>query len=95
MEQRSGPANAAPPSSHDALWVQKMSANSGKALRWTSRQQDMERGRLRCMIPLSPRWFDFFFRLNVLLPTEYLVATPSCVCTRPLMVLSVRALAAP
>ncbi len=36
-----------------------------------------------------------FFRLNVLLYTEYLVATPSCVCTRPLMVLSVRALPAP
>ena len=70
MAQRPRPVDTAPPSTPDVTWLEKMGANPGKAVRWTTQQQDSLRGRLRCMIPLPPRWFDFFFHLNVPLPTE-------------------------
>ena len=70
MTERPRPADVQPPSALDVSWLEKMGANPGKAVRWTTQQQDSLRGRLRCMIPLPPRWFDFFFPLNVPLPTE-------------------------
>jgi hypothetical protein len=95
MAQRPRPTDVAPPSTLGVTWLEKMSADPGKALRWTTQQQDSLRGRLRCLIPSPPCCPLFFFHLKVLLPTEYTAATRSYACTRPLRANSVRALAAP